>query len=188
MPSWQSPHHALKCNQGHPIRRERPKEAWDKASPVASPPTLPPDSHTGILPAPELPLSVFERTAQRVYHETLLHHVRGVRGEPEDLGRDAACPEIDRRRRHLGVVHHVPGENVVGTPPEEEEGSEEDRCPETAVYAADAVCAKLGRPCQSNILPTGICEEDVQSCGDSRSARYTCACSCPRRTALEVVP
>jgi hypothetical protein len=139
----QGTHYPLECNQSHCIRRERPQEAWHKAPPVPSPPTLTPYSNRSILPSAELSLAVIQRTAHRVGHKTLFDDVGRVRCEPEALSRDTAGPEIDGGRRQRGVVFEVASEDVVGAPPEEEEGAEEDRCPEAAVEAADAVCAKL---------------------------------------------
>lgn len=129
----QGTHYTLKCNQGHCIRRERPEEAWHKAPPVPSPPTLTPHSYGSVLPAPELSLAVVQRTAHRIGHKTLLHNVRRVRSDPEALCRDTASPEINCRGGQRGVLFEVARQDVVRAPPEEEKGTEEDGCPKTTV-------------------------------------------------------
>lgn len=143
--SWQRPHHAFKNNQRHRIRRECAQEAGHESPPVSLPPALAINRPSSLLPPLEFALSVFKGTAHRVRHEALLHHVRGVRREPEDLRRQTARPEVDRGRRHVGGVLHPARQDVVGSPPEEEERAEEDRSAETSVETGNAMCAELLR-------------------------------------------
>lgn len=58
---------------------------------------------------------------ETVCHNTLFYYVKGIRGDPEDLGAEAARPEIDGGRRKGCVIGEEACEDVVGTPPEEEE-------------------------------------------------------------------
>ena len=129
----QGTHHTLECNQSHRIRRERPKEAWHEAPPVPSPPTLTPYGNRSVLPTAELSLTVIQCSTHGVSHETLLNDVGRIGSEPEALGGDTAGPEIDRRGGQCSVLFEVASQDVVGAPPEEEKGAEEDRRTETAV-------------------------------------------------------
>jgi len=69
-------------------------------------------------------LPVAQPAPERVRHDALLDHVGGVCGEPEELGREAAGPEVDGGRGEGGVGLEGAREEVVGAPPEEEEGAE----------------------------------------------------------------
>lgn len=129
----QGTHHTLECNQSHRIRRECPKEAWHEAPPVPSPPTLTPYGNRSVLPAAELSLAVIHRATHGVGHKTLLNDVGRVGSEPEALSGDTTGPEIDRRGGQCSVLFEVASQDVIGAPPEEEKGAEEDRRPEAAV-------------------------------------------------------
>lgn len=129
----QGTHHTLERNQSHCIRRECPKEAWHKAPPVPSPPTLTPYGDRSVLPATELALAVIQRTTHGVSHKTLLNDIGRVGSEPEALCGDTTGPEIDRRGGQRSVLFEVASQDVIGAPPDEEKGAEEDRCPEAAV-------------------------------------------------------
>lgn len=91
--SWQGAHHTLKCNQRQAIRRKAPQETGQKTSPVSLEAVFPPDCSRRI--SPMLEMLIFPK---RISHDALFHHVRRVRGKPEDLCGQAAGPEVDRRR------------------------------------------------------------------------------------------
>ena len=73
----------------------------------------------------------------------MLYDVGGVGGEPEDLGGKTTSPEVDGGSREVGRGGEEPGEDVIGAPPKEEEGAEDERCEESVVEAYDAVGAEL---------------------------------------------
>nr|POE80869.1 hypothetical protein CFP56_56942 [Quercus suber] len=120
--SVQGPHHALKRDQRHRVRRERAQETRREPPPIPPQPVLAIHGDGGVAPA-----RIAAVRAQRVRHDALLDDVAGVAGDPEDLGAEAAGPEVDGGGAEGGVVLQRAGEDVVGAPPEEEEGAEEQR-------------------------------------------------------------
>lgn len=141
MQSRQRPHQTLKNNQRHGIRRKRPQEARQKASPVPLPSSLPIHVHGSLPPPVVLSCAVPQPAAQRIRHYALLDEVDGVAGEPKDLRREPARPKVDGRVAEGRVLVHEAREEVVRGPPEEEEAAEEERGGEAVVDAADAVVA-----------------------------------------------
>ena len=111
---------------------------------------------------PEAPLAVAQPAAQRVRHDALLDEVARVARQPEDLGAQAAGPEVDGRGAHARVVAHPSRDDVVAAPPAEEEGPEEERgrqpVPDAphAVVPVDARQAVEGARVQAVGLAGGV--------------------------------
>lgn len=86
------------------IRRKRPQEAGQEASPEASPATgLDVDGPRSLTPAPSslvvLGRAVAEPATQRLSHDALLDDVGRIADDPEDLCGEAPGPEVDCGRR-----------------------------------------------------------------------------------------
>ncbi len=141
--SGQSAHYALESHQGGRIGRKRPQKARQEPAPV-TPHSVPAPHVDRRIPPPSISSPpVSQRAAKRVCHYPLLDAVRGVGGEPEGLRRQTTGPEVYRRRAERGMRFEGAGQHVVRGPPHEKEGSEEERCREAVVEAADAVRAEL---------------------------------------------
>lgn len=140
----QRSHNALKGNECHRVRRERSQKARQKAPPIAFHPIFNPNLPRRILPLGKTPLTIPQRPAHWVGHDSLLDYVSRIRSKPVHLSREATRPEIYRRSRQGGVRREILSEEVVGAPPKEEKRAEEDGGGETTVKTRDAMSAELG--------------------------------------------
>ena len=140
----QGPHHPLKAKQRHRIRRKRPQETRHKPPPIPPPPdpAIAVHRHSRLPPRAEARRAVPERRAQRIRHDPLLDHVARVGGQPEDLRREPARPEVDGGLTERGAGAEQAREDVVGAPPEEEERPEHQGGEEAVVEAPQAVRAQ----------------------------------------------
>lgn len=137
--SRQHPHDALKSHQGHGIRRKRPQEARQETTPISPPPSLSIDGLRSVPPPLEASLAVTQSSSQRIRHDALLDHVARVTRDPKDLRAQSARPEVDDGRAQIRPLAHQPAEDIVASPPEEEEGPEEQRRPQTVVQTPNPV-------------------------------------------------
>lgn len=124
----QRSHHPLESHQRHRVRGKRPQETRHEAPPVAPDAVTFPDRPGRVAPPREQTLPVAEALAEGVRHDALLDDVGGVGRDPEDLGGEAAGPEVDGGGGEVGGCGEEAGEEVVGAPPEEEEGAEQKGC------------------------------------------------------------
>lgn len=134
----QRPHHALKGYQSHSICRKRSQKAGHETPPIASPSTFSVHSFSCVSP-PRKPAF----RAERVRHDSLLHDIARVRCDPEDLCGETTGPEVDGWGRQVGVVLEGACEDIIGAPPEAEEGAEEEGRAEPVEDAANAVVFEL---------------------------------------------
>ena len=123
--SWKGSHDSLEGDQGHRISRECSQNTRQEAAPVCSPPALSTHGDSGVSPASKFALSVTQRAAQRIRHDTLLDDVGRVGGHPEHLGSESAGPEVDGRRRKIRVLCESVREDVIASPEAEEERAED---------------------------------------------------------------
>lgn len=139
IPSWQRSHDAFERHQCHGIRRERSQKTRHEASPISPRATLSIHGLRSLPPTLKPRRAVVELPAHGIRHDALLHDIAGVACEPEDLGAQAAGPEVDGGRGQARALAQQARQDVVGPPPEEEEGAEEERGGEALVDAAQAV-------------------------------------------------
>lgn len=116
--SSKHPHDTFKCHQRHCVCWECSQKARHKAPPITPPSVLSTHRSRSVSPARELSIR------QIIRHDTLLDNIRRVTRQPEDLCRQSSCPEVDGRRRHCSVLLEPPREEVIRSPPAEEEGAE----------------------------------------------------------------
>ena len=135
----QAPHHSLECHKRNRIRWKCSQEARQKPPPVSSDAILFVHRHGSLFPTREFPFSIVQSTTKRISHDPLLHHITRVTRQPEDLCRQASRPEIYRRRTEVAVFLEHACEDIVGAPPEEEEGAEEEGRGQAVVDAWDTV-------------------------------------------------
>lgn len=124
--SWKGSHDSLEGDQGHCISWERSQDTRQEAAPVRSPPAaLSAHGDSGVSPSSKFALSVTQRAAQRIRHDTLLDDVGRVGGHPEDLRSQSAGPEVDGRCREICVLSESAREDVIAAPEAEEERAED---------------------------------------------------------------
>lgn len=154
----QPTHDTLPDQQRHRIRRERPQETRHEPAPVPPPPGLAIHGPRGVPPAPEPPLPVAQAAAERIRHDALLDEVARVARQPEDLGAQAAGPEVDGGRAERGALPHRPRDDVVAAPPEEEEAAEDERGRQAVEEPPHAVVpVDLGHAVQGpRVEPVGL--------------------------------